>query len=166
MKTLFSAFALVVLTAVSTPAVQAGDSDVMRQAKDRMEIEDLMWRYVRALDTLNAEAYAAIYAEDGAFATTKGRPALQKMVADIKQGQADRVAKGEKVPPMFHMIANSKIEFVDKDHARVHAYWQTAFGAVGQEVPARVGAVGRSVDDLVRVNGRWLIKQRNVAPTD
>jgi hypothetical protein len=28
----------------------------------------------------------------------------------------------------------------------------------------RVAAVGRSVDELVRLNGKWLIKVRNVAP--
>jgi hypothetical protein len=27
-----------------------------------------------------------------------------------------------------------------------------------------VAAVGRSVDDLVRVDGKWLIRSRNVAP--
>jgi hypothetical protein len=29
-----------------------------------------------------------------------------------------------------------------------------------------VVGVGRSVDELVRVNGQWLIKTRNVAPQD
>ncbi len=48
-----------------------GDADVMREAKDRGEIEKLMWDYARALDTGNAEAYAAVYTVDGAFGETK-----------------------------------------------------------------------------------------------
>jgi hypothetical protein len=38
------------------------------------------------------------------------------------------------------------------------------FGAVGQEVPTRVAAAGRGIDTVVRVNGEWLIKNRDVAP--
>ncbi len=69
------------------------------------------------------------------------------------------------------MTTNHYIEFIDKDHARIHNYWLTAFvppptapGAARPE--ARVPATGRGVDDLVRVNGKWLIKNRNVAPKD
>jgi hypothetical protein len=40
----------------------------------------------------------------------------------------------------------------------------TVFGAAGPETPSRVAAAGRGVDELVRVNGQWLIKNRNVAP--
>ena len=45
-------------------------------------------------------------------------------------------------------------------------YYITMFGAAGEGTPARVAAVGRSIDELVRVNGQWLIKLRNVAPLD
>ena len=67
---------------------------------------------------------------------------------------------------MHHVIANSRLEFTDKDHARMEAYWMTVFGTSGPETTPRVAAVGRSVDDLVRVNGHWLIKLRDVAPKD
>jgi hypothetical protein len=33
-------------------------------------------------------------------------------------------------------------------------------------VPPRVAAVGRSVNHLERVNGRWLIKVRDIVPRD
>jgi hypothetical protein len=42
----------------------------------------------------------------------------------------------------------------------------TVFGAAGQETPPRVAAAGRGIDELVRVNGEWLIESRNVAPQD
>ena len=67
---------------------------------------------------------------------------------------------------MYHVIANSYLEFVDRDHARLEAYWMTVFAASGSKVPARVAAAGREVDELVRLNGEWLIKTRDVAPTD
>ena len=67
---------------------------------------------------------------------------------------------------MYHMTANHRVSFTDKDHARVEAYYLTAAAANGEASPLRVLAVGRSIDDVVRVNGKWLIKSRNVQPQD
>lgn len=160
--------AALVLGAAVTYTAQKTDDQVMREVRDRAEIEDLMWRYTRALDTTDAAAYAAVYTPDGQFGTganaTKGTAALTKMVADLRASRVANEAKGVRNPPMYHMTANHAVTFIDRDHARVDAYYLTAFGPAGQETPLRVAAVGRSVDELVRVNGRWLIKTRNVAP--
>jgi uncharacterized protein (TIGR02246 family) len=161
--------AAVCLIALASTHLGAQDG-AAREARDRAQIEALMWRYVRALDTGNAEAYASVYTPDGQFGSgpnaTKGRAALKKMVTDMNDRQAAAAAKGESRPPMYHVIANSHLEFVDKDHALLQAYWMTVFGAVGQNVPPRVAAAGRSVDHLVRVNGQWLIQSRDVAPRE
>jgi hypothetical protein len=148
----------------------AGGNDTQRAAQDRAQIEKLMWRYVRALDTENPDAYAATYTPDGQFGNganaVKGREALKKMIAGFRQRTADAEAKGEKRPPMYHVIANNYLEFLDRNHARMEAYWMTVFAQAGPNVPVRVAAAGREVDELVRVNGQWLIKLRDVAPKD
>jgi SnoaL-like domain len=148
----------------------SAQSDAERQMKDRAEIEALMWKYTRSLDGYDPEVYAAAYTTDGQFVAgtnaTKGHEALKKMVADLKQRRAENEAKGQKQPPMYHMTMNEHLEFIDRDHARINAYYLTVFGAAGESTPLRVAAAGRSVDDLVRVNGKWLIKTRNVAPQD
>jgi hypothetical protein len=64
------------------------------------------------------------------------------------------------------MIANSYIEFVGPDEARLHSYWLTMAGGMGQGSSPSVLAAGRGVDELVRVNGEWLIQSRNVTPQD
>ena len=160
------AVALVVLAGAGC-SVSAQD-DTVRQARDRAEIEALMWRYVRALDTTNPDAYAAVYTPDGQFLAggnpTKGRDALRKMVDDMRQRRVQAEAKGQAQPPMYHMTMNYHLEFLGRDRARMRAYWQTVFGAAGQ-TPVRVAAAGRSIDELVRVDGQWLIQSRNVAPT-
>ena len=165
-----AAVALVLSSAIGSSRAATGDEDVIRQAKDRAEIEALMWRYVRALDSNDAEAYAAAYTPDGQFQAggnpTKGREALTKMIAAQKQRAAEAAAKGETRPSMYHMTMNSHLTFVDKDRARLEAYWQTVFGAAGQNTPPRVAAAGRSVDQLVRMNGKWLIQSRDVAPKE
>ena len=108
---------------------------------------------------------------DGQFGSganaVKGPDALKKMISDLRQRAADTEAKtGQKPAPMYHMLLNSELVFPEKDHAHMEAYWMTVFGQAGPNVPVRVAAAGREVDELVRVDGQWLIKTRDVAPKD
>lgn len=164
------ATAFIAVALIGLPAF-AAENSFERETQDRAQIEKLMWHYVRALDTENADAYAACYTLDGQFGSganaVKGHDALKKMINDLRQRASENEAKtGEKRTPMYHVLANSYLEFADKDHARLEAYWMTVFGANGQKTAARVAAAGREVDELVRVNGQWLIKSRDVAPKD
>jgi len=135
--------------------------------EDRAAIERLMWTYDRMLDSYNADAYAKLFTVDGAFGQTKGREALTKMVADIGKGHDERRAKGEKIT-MRHFTMNQYLEFTGPTTARYHYYHQTIFGtgAATSPDPARIAAAGNGVDDLVKVDGQWLIKYRNVAAAD
>jgi hypothetical protein len=169
MKLMKTTVMIVVVCAIGWASTQVGaqQDNAGREARDRAEIEALMWSYTRALDTLNPDAYAAAYTPDGQFkagaTATKGHEALKKMIVDT--GARQSAAQGPR-QPMYHMTLNQKLTFVDKDHARIDAYYMTVFGAAGQNVPVRVAAAGRSVDELVRVNGKWLIQNRDVAPAN
>ena len=127
-----------------------------------------MWKYARALDTLDADAYVSCYTPDGQFLAggnpTAGAEALRRMITDLKNRREEQIKKGETPAPMYHMDMNKYVEFTAKDRARHHTYWQTVFGAVGRGGQVRVAAAGNAVDDLVKVNGKWLIKVRNVSP--
>jgi len=152
-------------------AAPATDADLLRQLRDRVEIEALMWHYVRALDSLDENAYADAYTADGSFGSgaraAKGREALKKVITDVKHTRAEREAKGgPKSPHMYHVINNSYLEFTDRDHARLQSYWMTVFAAADANSQPRVAAVGRSIDELVRTDGHWLIRSRDVAPQD
>jgi hypothetical protein len=171
MKKILSGAAALVLIACVVALLghraAAAKSDTQRETEDRAQIDRLMWQYVRALDTENPDAYAATYTPDGTGAkAVKGSAALKKMIADFRQQSAAAEAKGQKRPPMYHMLLNGYVDFPDKDHAHMEAYWLTVFGQAGQNVPVRVAAAGREVDELVRVDGRWLIKLRDVTPKD
>jgi hypothetical protein len=91
---------------------------------------------------------------------TKGREALSKLV--VRQPAAGEPARA----PLYHMELNHWIEFVDKDHARYHAYYLTVSGALGRETPPRIVAAGQSLDEMERVSGKWLLKTRDVAAKD
>jgi ketosteroid isomerase-like protein len=149
----------------------AAESDFERETKDRHQIERLMWQYARALDTENADAYVATYTPDGQFGTgpkaIKGHEALHKLIADLHTRSAETESKtGKKRPAMYHTSMNENLEFIDKDHAIARAYWTTTFAGEGPSDPARIAAVGWERNELVRVNGKWLIKVRDTQPKE
>lgn len=162
-RTGFMVFSAFVLIASVASTSLAAEEDIVR-ARDRVEIEQLMWDYIRALDSGDAEAYAAVFAPDGQFGrgsnAVKGREALKKMILDARQKFDVGNKSGEKAPRMYHVVTNPHIEFIDKDHARFYAYWMGALAAGGTT------SAGREVNDLVRINGRWLISVRDVDPKD
>jgi len=134
------------------------------RAQDRVNIEQLMWNYVRALDTGDAEAYGATFAPDGQFGrgedAIKGREALKKMISDARQSFDTDNGGDANAPRMYHVVTNTHIEFIDEDHARYHAYWLGALTAGGTT------SAGREVNELVKIDGQWLISVRDVAPQD
>jgi hypothetical protein len=171
-----AAAALVALPMVASSATPASSAAAAKRtangiyvgsAEDRAMIEKLMWSYDRMLDTYDVEGYAKLFTEDGAFGQTKGHEALKKMVADIARGHEERRAKGEKIT-MRHFTMNQYLEFTGPTTARYHYYHQTIFGtgAATSADPARIAAAGNGVDDLVKVNGQWFIKYRNVSAPD
>src|SRR5215813_2519641 len=159
------AMAIACVMAFTLASITVVAQDNSAREKDRAEIEELMWRYTRALDTGDGTTYAATYTVDGQFGTganaTKGTEALKKMVDALKP-QAGAPPRA----PLYHMETNQWIEFIDQDHANHHAYYITVTGAGPDNAPPRILAAGRSVDHLVRVNGKWLIQLRDVSPKE
>ena len=157
------------------PAPQAAATPSMTPAEaaqrlaDRQAIEKLMWTYDRSLDTYDADRYAAHFTEDGAFGQTKGHAALKKMITDLVANREKQKAEGTDLGAMRHFTMNQFIEFTGPTTAKYHYYHQTVFGTFGRpgdkDAP-KVVAAGNGVDDLVKVDGKWLIKMRNVAATD
>ena len=139
-----------------------------QRTADREAIEARMWAYDRSLDNLDADAYAANFTPDGAFGQTRGHEALRSMITTLTSGFETRRAAGETIGKMHHFTMNAWLEFTGPTTARYHYYHQTVFGtggALNSPSAPRMAAAGQGVDDLVKVNGVWLIQMRNVAPT-
>jgi uncharacterized protein (TIGR02246 family) len=155
----FASVALVFAASTAT----ADDAGVQKLL-DRAEIEALVTRYVTALDTLDADAYAQVFAEDAVFelpgAVHRGRAAIRKIVTDLQQSRARAEAAGTPSPRLYHVMANTSIEVLDATNARHQSYAQTVRAAEnGQFV---VGFMGRYEDELVKRDGRWYIRSRKL----
>jgi uncharacterized protein (TIGR02246 family) len=153
-----------VLMFVGAAASAEDAQSALQKLIDRAEIEELVTRYVTALDTLDADAYEGVFTEDGEYDVTgnvyKGRAAIRKIVTDLQASRARNDAAGTPSPRLYHVMANSSIEILDATNARHQSYAQTVrLADSGQFV---VGFMGRYEDVLVKVDGRWLIKSRKL----
>ena len=130
--------------------------------EDRAAIQNLVVKYTIALDTLDADMYASVFAEDAEFTfggnTYKGRDQIRKIVTDLKARRA--AAQTTDAPKSYHALSNTYIELMNDHEARHRSYWQTITGP--SSGPFTVGGMGRYEDTLVKRNGMWLILKRQI----
>lgn len=133
----------------------------MSYADDRAEIEDLMARYLFALDWFDADAYAETFTEDGvldwAEGVIEGREAI-RTEARTMQAKMNATFGGEVM--IRHFVTNIAIS-VDGDRASTRAAWFEGYGHGPGSKPLP-GTYGHYEDELARIDGRWLFKRRRI----
>jgi uncharacterized protein (TIGR02246 family) len=148
---------------MASPVV--ADEAAVQKLLDRAEIAELVTRYVTGLDTLDADLYAGVFAEDAVFelpggVVHRGRAAIRKIVTDLQDSRARNQAAGTPSPSLYHVMSNTAIELVDATNARHQSYAQTVRAAAGGQFV--VGFMGRYEDLLVKRDGRWYIQTRKL----
>jgi len=132
--------------------------------EDRIAVEDVMARYVWAVDSLDADGYVAVFTEDAVIdsngSISKGHDEIRKIVTSLIQRREDNKAKGLPTANLYHVISSVRITFPKPGEALHQSYWQTVRrDKSGQMIAA---AMGRSEDRLVKRNGKWLIQWRKL----
>ncbi len=161
---------LVVLMGCSAVPARAQNkvSNMVTISEDRMAIEETLRRYVRALDESDLDAYLATLTDDAKFVSAEssyaGKEAIRKYVEPVMQSrQQRRKTEGAQATATHHVVTNQSIEFTDRNSAVVRAYWMFVV-AHGANKPMTIDIMGSSEDYLIRQNGKWLIRERRVAP--
>src|SRR5262245_35870873 len=87
--------------------LKAADAPTPSELQDRAAIQNLVVKYTIALDTLDAEMYASVFAPDAEFTfggnTYRGRDAIRNLVTGF---QAQR-AKQTDPPKSYHALTNT-----------------------------------------------------------
>jgi uncharacterized protein (TIGR02246 family) len=131
---------------------------------DRVAVEDVMARYVWAVDSLDPDGYVAVFTEDAIIdsngSISKGHEEIRKIVTGLIQRRDDNKAKGLPTANLYHVISSVRITFPKPGEALHQSYWQT----VRRDKDGRMiaAAMGRSEDRLVKRNGKWLIQWRKL----
>jgi len=153
------------LLAVLIAPVTTTAQNTLGTYEDRIAVEDVMNRYVWAVDSLDADGYVAVFTDDAVIDSngnfSRGHAEIRKVVTGMIQRQDEARAKGSPPPPrLYHLISNVRITFPKPGEALHQSYWQTVRrDADGRMVAA---AMGRSEDRLVKRNGKWLIQFRKL----
>src|SRR6267154_2662315 len=97
--------------------------------QDRIAVEDVMARYVWAVDSLDADGYVAVFTEDAVIdsngAISKGHKEIRQIVTSLIQRRDDNKAKGLPTSNLYHVISNVRITFPKANEAVHQSYWQT-----------------------------------------
>jgi len=132
--------------------------------EDRIAVEDVMARYVWAVDSLDADGYAAVFTDDAVIdsngSISRGHAEIRKIVTSLIQRRDDNKAKGLPTSNLYHMTSNVRITFPKPGEALHQSYWQTVRRDKDGHMIA--AAMGRSEDRLVKRNGKWLIQSRKL----
>jgi ketosteroid isomerase-like protein len=134
-------------------------------ARDRAEIEDLMARYLFALDYNDLDTFIATFTEDAVFDFARGRIEGKDAILAAVKGFKARIGQlyqDEDGNPavLRHVLAHAAIR-VEGDRAWTRSQWfEMANDGPGKSL--KMGTLGIYEDKLERVDGRWLFSERRI----
>lgn len=143
----------------------AGDTEadaILRRLEDEREIRNLLAMLSHLADHGKVDDYIALWAPDGVWQgstdVARGRNELRARVEAYR-------ARGIQGPGSHarHVCTTQFVEFTGPDSARSESYFVYFTNVDTAPRPTRVG---RYVDELNRVDGRWRLSRRRIVLTD
>src|SRR5262252_5057192 len=117
----------VLIVLLIVPAIVTAEN--LGTYEDRIAVEDVMARYVWAVDSLDADGYVAVFTDDAVIDSngniSKGHDEIRKIVTSLIQRRDENKAKGLPAGNLYHVISNVRITFPKAGEALHQSYWQT-----------------------------------------
>jgi len=134
-------------------------------ARDRAEIEDLIARYLFAMDWNDYDTYAQCFAEDGvldyAMGVQQGREHIRAEAKRFKENVGTIFVTHEGRPAKLRHVIGQRAIRIEGDRA-----WNTGFwfemADNGAEGALKMGSFGHYEDELARIDGQWLFTRRKI----
>ena len=138
--------------------------------QDRADIEDLMARYLFAMDYNDFDTYADTFTEDGTleFARGKviGREEIRESARQFKQAVAGIYQDIDGNPAILRHVLCQSVIRVEGDRAWHTGFWFETANDGPREASGRftptLGTFGVYEDELRRVDGEWKFFYRNI----
>jgi uncharacterized protein (TIGR02246 family) len=127
--------------------------------EDRDAVYDVLRRYIWCMDTGDIDGIAATFTRDG---TVKDITGTRWDGSDAARNFASHFINRANRPAGQHWVQHMSLDDSIDASARVTSYWFT----VAREDDDRkfVTNLGRYIDTCVKVDGRWLIKDKQIDP--
>jgi 3-phenylpropionate/cinnamic acid dioxygenase small subunit len=124
--------------------------------EDKDAIREVLAEYCFRLDDGRFAEMAALFTEDGTWDTAFGKATGRAAIAELAGSLRARAEQPR--PRAVHLVTNIAIALHDA-RAQVRSNW-----TVVQNSPQgpRVGSGGAYIDEMIRVEGRWLFRYRKI----
>ena len=153
-----AASAAFLLSPLATPVL--AQQVTMETLLDRIQIEDLLVRYYYDLSQGESHALSEYFTEDALLdvdgTIAKGRDEIAKLY------QRPEPEAGAAPRPHNHMLLTNPVIEVNGDRAIAHVIWTGVTNEGVGKVPG-LYEQGREDTELVKIDGKWLIKQRYIS---
>ncbi|MEI7950895.1 MAG: nuclear transport factor 2 family protein [Gammaproteobacteria bacterium] len=156
------AVAAALLLPLTTPA--QAQQVTMETLLDRIQIEDMITRYYYDLANGQAHAMSEYFTEDAMLdvdsTIANGRAEIEKLYAPAPGDKKKAEPKVSK--PHNHMLLGNPVIEVKGNVAQAHVIWTGVKNEGVGKVPM-LYEQGREDTELVKINGKWLIKKRYIS---
>src|SRR5690606_30299174 len=137
----------------------------METLLDRIQVEDFLTRYYYDLSQGNAHELSEYFTED-ALLDVDGTIAVGHAEIDALYGSRPRDEEEEtpRAPtyPRGHMLLTNPVIEIDGDTATAHVIWTGVMNEGVGKAPS-LYEQGREDTELVKRDGKWLIKRRYIS---
>jgi hypothetical protein len=151
---------ILLLSLASQPAL--AQQVTMETLLDRIQIEDLLTRYYYDLSQSNAHEMSEYFTEDALLdvdgTVAKGRAEIAKLYQPSgSEAKEAAPAPGRRM----HMLLTNPIVKINGNTATAHLIWTGVMNEGIGKLP-HIYEQGREDTELVKQNGKWLIKRRYI----
>jgi hypothetical protein len=161
--TIFQALAVtatILLMSLAQPAL--AQQVTMETLLDRVQIEDLLTRYYYDLSRSNAHELSEYFTEDALLDVDGTAARGRAEIARLYQSPAPDPKQPAPAPARrMHMLLTNPIIAIKGNTATAHVIWTGVVNEGIGKLP-QIAEQGREDDELVKQNGKWLIKRRYV----
>jgi hypothetical protein len=156
----FAVSAAILLVSLTQPVI--AQQVTMETLLDRIQIEDLLTRYYYDLSRSNAHELSEYFTEDALLdvdgTIAKGRAEIAKLYQSPTPNSKEPVPAPAR---RMHMLLNNPIIKINGNRATAHLIWTGVMNEGIGKLP-QIVEQGREDTELVKQNGRWLIKRRYI----
>ena len=155
----FAVTATILLISLTQPV--SAQQVTMATLLDHVQIEDLLTRYYYDLSGSKAHELSEYFTEDALLdvdgTVAKGRAEIAKLYSPAPNPKQPAPAPNRRM----HMLLNNPIITIKDNTATAHLIWTGVMDEGIGKLP-QIAEQGREDDELVKQNGKWLIKRRYV----
>ncbi len=157
----FAVTATILLMSLTQPVL--AQQVTMETLLDRVQIEDLLTRYYYDLSRSKAHELSEYFTEDALLdvdgTVAKGRAEIAKLyqnpAPDPKEPAPSPARRG-------HMLLTNPVIKINGNSATAHLIWTGVMNEGIGKLP-QIYEQGREDTELVKQNGKWLIKRRYIS---